>query len=253
MNQLIRCINCDAVFLRTPYDQEPEYAAPPPLSFYSDHFNDRDDFKDFIKNHDGHRMEHLTILEDSLVSDRAYIEPVKVSYFRATNGRENFVIRKSRKEISDPLKYELISGDYSLRRTALDVQARDIEKQLARDFKEAPLTKKKVDSFIRLYSRIIKTVDLSGLERASEDSSHPLEVFYRMDDMTLMYLLRNCHRLLKGKEYSDIERFISKQKDDGVLLLKATFRIEVTERTQAQEDIVPTALSIKPAKAKKIG
>jgi hypothetical protein len=253
MNQLIHCITCDALFLRTPFDQEPEYEYAAAVSFASDQPIERDDFKDFMKNHHGHRMEDLTILEHSSVSDKDYAEPVKVSYFRATNGKENFVVRKFREKIGEPLRYELIAGDYSVTCVSLDVQAREIEKQMLREFAERPLSRSKIDSFIRLYDHIIKTVEVKSLERVPEESSNPLEVYYKMDDVTLMYLLRNCHHIFQGQEYSDVEKFADRHKDDGVLLLKATYKIQVLERAKVEKKIVSAAAALERKKVKEIG
>ena len=253
MNQLIHCITCDALFLKTPFDQEPEYEYPAPVSFASAQPIERDDFKDFMQNHHGHRMEDLMILEDSVVSDKDYAEPVKVSYFRATNGRENFVVRKFREKIGEPLRYELVAGDYSVTCVSLDVQAREIEKQMLREFAERPLSRNKIDSFIRLYDHIIKTVEVKNLERVPEESSNPLEVYYKMDDVTLMYLLRNCHHIFQGQEYSDVEKFVDRHKDDGVLLLKATYTIQVLERAKVEKKIVSAAATLERKKVKEIG
>jgi hypothetical protein len=250
MNQLIRCINCDAVFLKTPFDQEPEYEGTPSLSPYSVRAVERDDFKDFVTGHDGHRFEELTVISDSLLSDKDYIEPVKVSYFRATNGKEHFVIRKFREKIGDPLRYEMISGDYSLECISLGVQARDISKQMEREFRERPLSKEQIDSFIKLYEHLVKTVDVKNLEKATEESPNPLVVYYKMDDVTLMYLLRNCHRIVKRQEFSDMEEFINRHKDDGVLLLKATYKIRIVERSKGEKKAPPTAVSAETQRMK---
>jgi len=249
MNQLIHCITCDAVFLRTPFDREPEYEH---TAFLAEPI-EKDDFRDFMKDHQGHRMEDLTIIEDSFVSDRDYVEPVRVSYFRATNGREDFVIRKFRERIGDPLRYELVSGDYSLTCISLDVQAREIDKQMAREFTDRPLPKSKIDSFIRMYSHIIKTVEVDNLERVPDESSNPLEVYYKIDDVTLMYLLRNCHRIFEGQEYSDVQKFIDRHRDDGVLLLKAIYKINILERPKAEKRIVSSPSALESKKAKEIG
>ena len=72
MNELIRCINCDEIFLKTPFDQWPEYESYPNGSFESFRTIERDDFQDFLKNHHGHRLEDLKILEDSFVSEKDY-------------------------------------------------------------------------------------------------------------------------------------------------------------------------------------
>ena len=107
MNQLIRCINCDDIFMRTPFDQWPEYEFDSARPFESIRSVERDDFQDFLIHHHGHRLEDLKIIEDSFVSERDYFEPVKICYFKATNGKERFVIKKFRERIDEPLKYEV--------------------------------------------------------------------------------------------------------------------------------------------------
>ncbi len=77
---------------------------------------------------------------------------------------------------------------------------------------------------------------------------NPLEVYYKMDDVTLMYLLRNCHHIFQGQEYSDVEKFVDRHKDDGVLLLKATYKIQVLERAKVEKKIVSSASTLERKK-----
>jgi hypothetical protein len=86
------------------------------------------------------------------------------------------------------------------------------------------------------------------LERISEESPYPLEIYYKIDDLHLMYLLRNCRNLFKGQEYSAIEEFIHRHKDNGVLLLKATFKIQLTKIPKPGEKAVPAFSSLKKEK-----
>jgi len=244
MNQLIRCINCGEVFLKTSFDQWPEYESDPrsfpePLRVIK-----RDDFKDFLKNHRGHRLEDLSILEDSFISEKPYIEPVKTSYFRVTNGKEQFVVKKFREDIHEPLRYQLISGDYSLKLLGLEVQSGEILKQWKAEFKNNSLLFNKGEVFLNIYQNILKTLRVDQMERVSEESSHPLEVYYRLDEVSLAYLLRNCRNRFKGKEYSEIESFIDHHKEDGVLLLKATYRIQINERVKIKEKATPASLPL---------
>lgn len=235
MNQLIHCINCDEIFMRTPFDRWPEYEFDSTGSIESLRSIERDDFQDFLIHHHGHRMEEIKIIEDSFVSEKDYIEPVKTSYFKATNGKESFVIKKFRERIDEPLKYELIPGDYSLKCIRVEIQIEAIVKQLEREFKGAPLPHNKVASFLKLYQRIIKNIDINHLERIPEESQNPTEIYYKMDDLSLFYLLRNCRKIFNGQEYMGIERFIQQHKDDGVLLLKAKFKIQITERAKLKK------------------
>jgi hypothetical protein len=247
MDQVIRCKNCDEIIMKTPFDQYPEYewgAERSPESFRS---IEKNDFQDFLIHHHGHQLENLKIIEDSFVSERAYFEPVKTSFFKATNGKEKFVIKKFREKIDEPLKYQLISGDYFLQCTAIEIQSKEISKQLKRELKP-PLSKTKIDAFLKLYGAIVENINIDDLERISEESPYPLEIYYKIDDLRLMYLLRNCRNLFKGQEYLAIEEFIHRHKDDGVLLLKATYQIQLTESAKKKKKLVPASYPLEKEK-----
>jgi len=249
VNQLIHCINCHEIYLRTPFDQTPEYEWEPLNSLRESQGIEKDDFQDFLRNHRGHQLENLKIIEDSFVSEKPYSEPVKVSYFKATNGRENFVVKRFREKIDQPIKYQLIRGDYSLKCIDLQIQSETIRKQLEREMKPF-LTKTQIDTFLQFYHHVGQKLDVNSLERVPEESPTPLEIYYKMDDFSLMYLLRNCRNFFKGKAYAEIEGFIHRHKDDGVLLLKATYRIEILERRVPKRTEVAAVSLMKKASEK---
>jgi hypothetical protein len=251
MNQLIRCINCDEVFFRTPFDLWPEYTVGLPGSPEPFRYVERDDFQDFMEHHHGHRMEDLSIVEDSFVSEKPYIEPIKTSYFRATNGKEKFAIKKFRERIDEPLKYQLIPGDYLLKCLGVEIQGDLIAKQLRAELGKLPFLEEKIGSFLKVYQKIARTLEIQHLERIAEDSPHPLEIYCKLDDVSLMYLLRNCRNIFKGLEYQEIEVFIHRHKEDGVLLLKAKYTIQLSEKARAKEKSVPPAVAIDNVSEKK--
>jgi len=239
MNQLIRCITCNEIFARTPYDQWPEYEYVPISSSEPYRTIKKEDFQDFLKHHRNHSMEDLEILMDSFVSEKPYSEPTKVSYFKATNGKERFVIKKFRKRIDEPLSYQLISGDYSLKLLKFEIQSEEIIKQLKRELDNSPLPEHKLEAFLKLYQQVLKTIDIKNLDRIPEDPPHPLEIYYKMDEISLAYLLRNCRVIFKGQEFKEIEAFIHRHKEDGVLLLKATYQIQISEAAKSKKDALP--------------
>jgi hypothetical protein len=248
MNQLIRCVKCDEIFLQTPFDQWPEYGPSEDPLMDSLRTTEKDDFGDFLRNHHGHRLEDLKIIEDSFVSEKDYSEPIKTSYFKATNGKESFLIMKSRETISEPTKYELIPGDLLLKCTGIQIQSKEIEKQLER---ELELPNQKIAAFVRLYQRIADGMEIGNLERVPEESANPLEVYYTMDDISLAFLLRNCRNIFEGQQYLDIKQFIEGHKEDGVLLLKATFQIRIAEKGKSKSKAPPPALLMESRKSLK--
>lgn len=249
MNQLIHCINCHEIYLRTPFDQTPEYEWEPSLSLQESRGTPRDDFEDFLRNHRGHQLEDLKIIEDSFVSEKPYSEPVKISYFKATNGREKFVVKRFRERIDQPLRYQLIRGDYSLKCMSLQIQSEAIRKQLENEIKPS-LTQNQIDTFLQFYEHVVKKLDVKSLERVPEESPCPTEIYYKMDDFSLMYLLRNCRNVFKGKAYAEMEAFIHRHREDGVLLLKAIYRIEILERREPKRREVATVALMKKVSEK---
>lgn len=247
MNQLIRCKNCDEIFMKTPFDQYPEYEFDSNRPFEGFRSIEADDYQDFLIHHQGHQLENLEIIEDSFVSQKAYSEPVKTSFFKATNGKEKFVIKKFREKIDEPLKYLLIPGDYSLKCAAIEIQSEEISKQLKRELKP-PLSQDKIDAFLKLCHTVAEDIDIRGLERIPEESHHPLEIYYKIDDIHLMYLLRNCRNIFKGQEYPAMEEFIHRHKDDGVLLLRATYKIQLAEIAKPAKKTIPTSVALKKDK-----
>jgi hypothetical protein len=250
MNRFLRCVDCGEGFMKTPFDQCPEY------QYDSNHpsglvqVTKRDDFQEFLTTHHRHRLEDLEIIENSFASEKKYLEPVETSYFRATNGqKEKFVIKQFREKIEEKLRCQIIPGDYFLECTGVEVQSEEITKQLKKEFRTHPFFETKISAFLRLYKRIVRGIDTKNLERISEESSNPLEEFYKMDDMSLFYLLRNCRNIFKGVEYSDIEDFIYRHKDDGVLLLKARHSILIKEEAKTKKEAASTVI---PAGVKKV-
>jgi hypothetical protein len=193
-------------------------------------------------------LEDLQIIDDSFVSEKAYLEPIKVSYFRATNGKERFVIKKYREKIDEPLRYQLIAGDYHLKCIGVKIQEKEIARQLEAEFKTAPLSQKKLNAFFKLFRRVVEIIDINNLERVDEESSNPLEIYYKLDDVSLAYLLRNCHSIFKGEEYINIEEFIHRHKDDGVLLMKAIYSIYLSEKAKTEKKTISTQIPLEKRK-----
>ena len=241
MSQLVRCVECDTVFLKTPYDQSPEYTGD---GARRDRTIERDDYGNFLRNHRGHRLEDLSVVEDSWIGEKEYGEPIHVSYVRATNGRERFLVRRHREHIEDPLKYELIHGDYSLNCVRVEIQSGEITQELEWVLRERPAAPEKIHAFLELFQHVSGQVDITALERVPEESGHPLEVYHRIDDVSLFYLLRNCRALFHPEEFPDVESFIYRHRGDGVLLLKATYQIQIKERIRTIEEITPAFLGL---------
>jgi hypothetical protein len=233
--------------MKSPYDEYPEYELGPDRPLENFQRIEKNDFQDFLTHHHDHQLENLKIIEDSYVSEKAYSEPIKTAFFKATNGREEFVIKKFRERIDEPLRYQLVHGDYSLKCIAVEIQSDEISKRLEREF-PTPLSQDKMDAFLKLMGALVEGIDMRDLERIPEESHHPLEVYYKIDDVRIVYLLRNCRNIFKGQEYLAMEEFIHRHKHDGVLLLKATYKIQITQVAKTRKRVAPPRLPFEKEK-----
>lgn len=71
---------------------------------------DLDAQEEFDRVHREHQVEELTIDAETSVSDKPSYEPLKVSYFEATNGRERFLVRRTKERLDAPAFYEIVPG-----------------------------------------------------------------------------------------------------------------------------------------------
>lgn len=172
MKGLLRCVECNELFQMTDYDSSPEYQVTENGEI---HVIPRDERRSFLASHKGHKIERLKVKKGSLVSDQPYMEPIKTTYFQATNGKESFIVKRWRESIDSPMRYELIKGDIVLVNEELGVQVEEIRKQLAYDFKDEPLSEKKIKPFIESLQRIVVRLNPGKLKVTLWDSRDQAE------------------------------------------------------------------------------
>ena len=243
MNPFIHCVTCNIIFHKTPYDQVPEYESGGKDSPHVARAVEKDDVQDFLKNHRGHRLEELQVLEGSFMGTGDYREPLKTSYWKATNGRERFVIKGSRQSIREPLRYQLIRGDYEVKCISLEIQSREITRQLEIEFKANPLSQKKITALLHLLQEMAQGLDAGHLERVPEESLNPLEIYYRMDDVHTAFLLRSCRKIFNREEFEVIQEFVHHHTEDGVLLLRGKHQIQMLEVARAEDEVIEATIS----------
>jgi hypothetical protein len=141
-NRWIRCIECNQVAHVTEYDRSPLYQCD--RDYGNSIEKPMDDMKSFMMQHGRHSMEELSVIKDSFISEGKYGEPRKASYFQATNGKEQFVIKGWREDINVPLQYELIPGCI---KTTLDlkVQSYEIQMQMREEIKNPPAAETEIE------------------------------------------------------------------------------------------------------------
>lgn len=226
LNSLIFCTNCDAV-ISTSFSQQPEFSLLPNGKVVS---ISHDDFAEFLRAHQGHRLGNLTVMRGPW-SHRPFWEPVKEEFFEVTDGRRLFILKRWREKIDEPMQYELLSGSlrYWVERT--EVEAKAIKCQLKRERPNLP--DEEIDSFVEITEYTLRMQRFYADDADHVLTIHPLMVYGSMDDIGAVYLKRNARRLFRGQE-AFIESFIERERNTvngGVLAAKLTLGFAFKQAT----------------------
>ena len=230
MNKLIRCIDCNAIHAVTPFDQAPEYTATDPTEGRSAVHGieydtiEKNDYAAFAHKHAGHQTEILTVVENYSYSEGPYFDPHRVLYFQSTNGKDTFLIKRWRRSVAEPVRYDVVPAKLEVKMT-VEIQQRDLEKQLCYEMREPLVTRDKVSRFIEIVQEEARHIDP---EKGSEESIevHEANISYLpLGEEQIDRILKKSRSIFTDEELAHIERFIRNNAEyDGVMsfLVKKT-------------------------------
>jgi hypothetical protein len=233
--QLVRCTQCNTLTLFSPMDQIPEYQQKRGKW----KIQDRDDRASFMQNHRGHQLEELHVIEDSFISHQAYVEPVKTSYFEATNGKQRFVVKKFRKSIFDSQCYELIAGKLRLTPTELRIDSSAIQKELERVFSPSPLSSKKVGYFVKQLEATVSNLSPGDLRRVPFASHNPSVWSCYLDEWVLEKVLNSSSKFLTEEEIRCLDEFVRKNLEDNLFMAVTKVEFQIETRVVDKESEIP--------------
>jgi len=108
IKKLLRCVQCDEVVPDGGIFGAIPSAEPLPGVEWSD--EDLEIWKEFFRIHQGHPLEELRVNHDTIIGDKPDWEAIKTTTFEASNGRQNFRIKRTKTSLDRPAVYELISA-----------------------------------------------------------------------------------------------------------------------------------------------
>lgn len=227
---LIRCTTCNAIMNMTEGDFSPQYA------WSGGEIKEiaMDDRKSFLQKHNGHKTEQLTPLTPP-ISDKPYTEPLKTSYFEATNGTERFLIKRWRTKIDDPFAYEIIEGRIKLTNGRVRAQAAAIKEQIQAE-NDTLIPEKKVNYFIHAVRKEVEQLDPESLAVSAEGET-PLVSYYQLGSTCVDRILTQCRDKFTERELNKLRDFINHHNEyDGVMTVVSQKEF-VIKTSDPQKDI----------------
>lgn len=224
----IWCRNCNAVHHVNLFDKAPAYLSSHGLEKEFP----MDDWRAFMQRHAGHRIEGLKGIGEKCLPVGCPMDPMSVGYIEVTDGQNRFVIRSSRKNIEEPLNFELIRGRLIVVRTTLEVQENEIRKEMKYHFPwevSERLDEEKIELFIRIFKELVIGFSSQEIRISGYASPNGSAAYGVLDTPMVEALVKRCLPHFHPLELKGIRRFIdTHNQSDGVmtLLIRHHYRIE---------------------------
>jgi len=209
-NIILRCLQCNELFYPTPYDFYPSYEFEDKDILKEIKHNDLGDFKNY---HNGHKIEELQVVNGSFFSHYAYWEPVREDYLQITDGSEFYTVRRWRKYISEPLRYQIVNFDIICSEPILEIQSIDLEKQMIADADRFRFTKTNIKRFIKLFKTFVSHLELDNMVECGFSVNDPRVSYAKLKDEVRETFLNHYSYKFSANDIRNLRVFISENSE----------------------------------------
>lgn len=224
--KFIWCRNCDAIHHVTPFDKAPFYT----LVAGEVRESAADDWRHFMEQHAGHRLEPLKATSEKLFPNGSMLDPMNVGYIEVTNGQDRLLLRQTRRSIEEPLVFELVSGRLVDRGVTLEVQEDEIRKEMKRHISQAPtesLDNEKIDLFIALFKEFVRGLNPRAIEVGGYSYTDDNIAYGLLEARLVEELMARCAAYFLPGELAGIRRFVDIH-TEGCDVMSVVMRRQVT-------------------------
>ncbi len=232
--KFIWCRQCDVVHHVNGFDKAPVYA------WVGGEVEERpaDDWRHFMRRHEGHRLEPLTSVGEKYFPSGSIADPMSVAYVEVSNGRDRLLLRQSRKNIGEPVCFEPIAGRLSDRKITLAVQDKEIKKEMKRHFQwpgGQPPSDEKIDLFLEIFKDLVTALDPTEIEVGAYSQTDDNLAYGVLGPATIGQLLAGCARSFTPDELRGLRDFIHSHLDGcDVMSLVMQRQMVIEEAAQPQ-------------------
>ena len=200
----IWCRNCEAIHHVSSFDRAPSYQ----IASGEIHEIPANDWRDFMGQHAGHKLEPLTATGNNYFPGGS-TDPMAAVYIEASNGSETLVLRLSRGSIEESVRYEIMKGRLIENGFGLEIQEKEIRKEMQLHFSWAPAAP------LTLFREIVSELDPKNV-RTEEFSYSDDNISYgQLDSSTVDALMTRCAGHFLPVELASIRRFVETHREAG--------------------------------------
>jgi hypothetical protein len=148
-----------------------------------------------------------------------------------TNGRDHLLLRQSRKNIAEPLSFEVTRGRLVDQGSTVCIQDSEIKKEMKCHFKwhVGEFEDQKIDLFLQLFRDVVTGVEPGSIEVAGFCSEDDNVTFGLLPDKVVQSLIAKCAPYFQPGEVDDLRRFIDSHRepcDVLALVMRRQLKVE---------------------------
>ena len=169
-----------------------------------------------MQQHADHKLEPLQAYGEKYLAKGKAVDPMVISYIEVTNGQENFLLRRSRQRIEEPLIYEVMKGRILNGGWILEVQENEIKKEMSYHFKWAPAlppAADRIELFIGLLKELVKGIDPNTVRISEYAHTDDAVAYGLLDQHVINALMMKCAAYFLPIEQEALRRFIDAHRE----------------------------------------
>lgn len=208
---LLYCRTCLEVRLFSPYDAAPSYRV------HGDALEEEPDQERevFLQRHQDHSLAMLKRRKNRISADRPAWDPFRTAYEEVTDGRESFLLKSWRTDLSAPRQYTLLRGALDVTATVI-LPEEPLRDALARFFAVSPI---QITALMKALQRTVTTLPPEELIPAYCSADDPQLSFAYLAEPHLRMLVRCCKEEGLAKERTNLwEFFLSKRQEEELMV-----------------------------------
>jgi hypothetical protein len=219
IDRLIRCVQCNQVISVLPsFGDFEEIPLLPGIEWSDEDLAYR---KEFDRSHRSHPKEELRVDPETFFSEKPCYEPIRASYFEATNGQQRFLIKRTKPGLPHPAYYEILSGRMQISNIEINIQDAELRAQISADPGVSSLPEEKVQKFIAIIKEEIGGILPHNLSEAAEtvlEGDVPLLAYAALKNVQWEKILAKCAQEFESSELNRIREFIQENRQPGEVL-----------------------------------
>jgi len=236
VERLIRCVQCNQLFALAHFSGESD-GAPllPGVEWAND---DLADSKEFERRHGNHPTEEIQVDLESIYSEKPSFEPNKVSYFEASNGRQRFLVKRTKGGLDRSAFYEIIPGQMEIANISVEIQDKELRKQISAEMDSFMFRKERAQKFMSVLKEEMSRIfphNLMEEVAVMQEGDSSLLAYAALKESRWKKILERCAREFHPLELIQIREFIQNNSQPGeVLSLLIQRRMSILPNVESQ-------------------